>query len=56
MLGGAEDHVAAAPAVAAVGTSERDKRLAAHRHRTVAALAGADNHLNLVDKGLGLHC
>ena len=52
VLGGAEHDVPAATAVAAVRPAERHKRLAAERHRAVAAPAGADEHLNLVDKRL----
>ena len=47
-----EEDVAAAAAVAAVRPAERHKRLAAERHRAVATPAGADEHLNLVDKRL----
>ena len=45
-----DDHVAAAPAVAAVRAAELDELLAPERHAAVAAVAGADIDLGLVEE------
>ena len=47
---GLDDHVAAAPAVAAVRAAELDEFLAAERHAAVPAVAGADIDLGLVEE------
>ena len=44
------EDVAAAPAVAAIGTAELDEFLAAKRDRARAAVAGADVDLGLVEE------
>src|SRR5262245_8231258 len=42
--------IAAATAIAAVGTAERDEFLPAERDAARAAIAGADEHLRLVEE------
>ena len=45
-----DDDVAAAAAIAAVGPAELDELLAPERHAAVAAVAGADIDLGLVEE------
>ena len=45
-----DDHIAAAPAVAPIGTAEFDELLAAERHGSAAPVAGAHIDLGLVEK------
>ncbi len=49
-VGAFDHHVAAPPAVAAVGAAELDEFLAAERDRTRPAVAGANVHARLVEK------
>jgi hypothetical protein len=50
-----EYDIAAATAVAAVGTAELDERLASERHRAVAAATGANLNNNLIYKRFSFH-
>ncbi len=47
---GDRDHIAAIAAVAAVGTAIFDKFLAPERHAAIAAVAGANIDLGLVEE------
>jgi hypothetical protein len=48
MRAGAEHHIAATPAIAAVRSSERDQRFAAECRSAVTALSGANDDIYLI--------